>query len=185
MAAQTRDELAIAIRPSFDARELVLAHPEPDVRVEVVLEPSGLDERPLRRPPLTVALRRGVRRPADRDHRARPIARVTRDPEPERAAHRRAAPHRLVDPQRVEPEQQVGRLARVGVVVDVLEAGRETVAAGIGKERAHAIEERLEVGHHHRRVFDGATVHPHDRWPVGDARLAPVQANAVGQHPII
>jgi hypothetical protein len=65
-------------------------------------------------------------------------------------SHRGATPDGALDAERLEPEQEVLRLARVRVVLDSLELLGEAVATGVGTEDAQAVEEGLEVGQRHR-----------------------------------
>jgi hypothetical protein len=82
----------------------------------------------------------------------------------------------------IEPEEEILRLPRIRVILGALELLREPVAARVGTQHAEPVEERLEIGQHHRGVLDGSAVDPDDRVLAGLPRLAPVQAHTVRQH---
>jgi hypothetical protein len=100
-------------------------------------------------------------------------------PERECRAHGGSAPDRALNPERVKPQDYVFELPGICIVLEPLELGGQSVAAGVGEEGADPSEERLEVGQHEGGILDRAAVDPHYRRLGGRARLAPVEADAV------
>ena len=187
VAAQRAGQLRVPIGPRLEPGQRVLAHAQAHVGVEVLLEAPRLHERPLARPPGLVLGGRHEGRPADRHHApARAPGAWAAIHSESAAAHGGAAPHRLADPEAVEPVQQVLGLARVGVVLDPLEARGEPVAARV-RERARARGRR--TARDPRTMTEESSTEP--PWiqtttggsdgARGQPGLPPVEADAGGQ----
>ena len=94
-------------------------------------------------------------------------------PQRERCAHRVATPDRLLDAEMIQQRNQVGAFRAPAVGLDNRKASRTAVTSGVGQQHSEHIVEWFEISHHHRGVFNRATVNPERRDAVWIAAFAP------------